>query len=63
VLPANSYLRRNNPHDKRIDKLSSSIYFSNHCLHLPLEELVDTVGFNEPPRALVAASVYIAFCF
>ena len=56
LLAMDSHLRRANPHDEQINVPSNPTHFWKYRLHLPLEELVDAVGFNEPLRALVAAS-------
>ena len=56
LLAIDSHLRRANPHDEQINVPSNPTHFWKYRLHLPLEELVDAVGFNEPLRALVAAS-------
>ena len=56
LLAMDRYLRRANPHEEQINMPSNPRHFWKYRLHLPLEELVDAVGFNEPLRALVAAS-------
>ena len=56
LLAIDSHLRRANPHDEQINVPGNPTHFWKYRLHLPLEELVDAVGFNEPLRALVAAS-------
>ena len=56
LLAIDSHLRRANPHDEQINVPSNPSHFWKYRFHLPLEELVDAVGFNEPLRALVAAS-------
>jgi 4-alpha-glucanotransferase len=56
LLAIDSHLRRANPHDEQINVPSNPTHFWKYRLHLPLEELVEAVGFNEPLRALVAAS-------
>ncbi|MET4075156.1 4-alpha-glucanotransferase [Hymenobacter sp. UYCo722] len=56
LLAIDSQLRRANPHDEQINVPSNPTHFWKYRLHLPLEELVEAVGFNEPLRALVAAS-------
>ncbi|WP_035567249.1 4-alpha-glucanotransferase [Hymenobacter sp. IS2118] len=56
LLAMDSGLRRANPHDEQINVPSNPTHFWKYRLHLPLEELVEAVGFNEPLRALVKAS-------
>ncbi|UOQ98729.1 4-alpha-glucanotransferase [Hymenobacter sp. 5317J-9] len=56
LLAIDGHLRRANPHDEQINVPSNPTHFWKYRLHLPLEELVDAVGFNEPLRALVATS-------
>ena len=56
LLAMDRHLRRANPHEEQINVPSNPTHFWKYRLHLPLEELVDAVGFNEPLRALVAAS-------
>ena len=56
LLAMDRYLRRANPHEEQINMPSNSQHFWKYRLHLPLEELVDAVGFNEPLRALVQGS-------
>ena len=56
LLAMDRHLRRANPHDEQINVPSNPTHFWKYRLHLPLEELVDAIGFNEPLRALVAAS-------
>ncbi|MDO7874433.1 4-alpha-glucanotransferase [Hymenobacter sp. ASUV-10] len=56
LLAMDSHLRRANPHDEQINDPSNPEHFWKYRLHLPLEELVDAVGFNEPLRAIVKAS-------
>ncbi len=56
LLAIDSHLRRANPHDEQINVPGNPSHFWKYRLHLPLEELVDAAGFNEPLRALVAAS-------
>ncbi|ALW84906.1 hypothetical protein AUC43_07265 [Hymenobacter sedentarius] len=56
LLAMDRNLRRANPHDEQINVPSNPTHFWKYRLHLPLEELVDAVGFNEPLQALVAAS-------
>ena len=56
LLAIDSHLRRANPHEEQINVPSNPSHFWKYRLHLPLEELVDAVGFNEPLRALVEAS-------
>ena len=56
LLAIDNHLRRANPHDEQINVPSNPTHFWKYRLHLPLEELVEAAGFNEPLRALVAAS-------
>jgi 4-alpha-glucanotransferase len=56
LLAIDSYLRRANPHDEQINVPSNPTHFWKYRLHLPLEELVEAVGFNEPLKALVQDS-------
>ena len=56
LLAIDSHLRRANPHDEQINVPSNPMHFWKYRLHLPLEELVEAAGFNEPLRALVVAS-------
>ena len=56
LLAMDNYLRRANPHDEQINVPGNPTHFWKYRLHLPLEELVEAVGFNEPLRALVAGS-------
>ena len=56
LLAMDSYLRRANPHEEQINVPSNPAHFWKYRIHLPLEELVDAVGFNVPLRALVEAS-------
>ncbi|MBF9239244.1 4-alpha-glucanotransferase [Hymenobacter sp. BT683] len=56
LLAMDTGLRRANPHDEQINVPSNPTHFWKYRLHLPLEELVEAVGFNEPLRALVEAS-------
>ncbi|MDO7850329.1 4-alpha-glucanotransferase [Hymenobacter convexus] len=56
LLAIDSHLRRANPHDEQINVPSNPTHFWKYRLHLPLEELVEAVGFNEPLHQLVAAS-------
>ena len=56
LLAIDGHLRRANPHDEQINVPSNPTHFWKYRLHLPLEELVDAVGFNEPLLALVAGS-------
>ncbi len=56
LLGMDRHLRRTNPHDEQINVPGNPTHFWKYRLHLPLEELVDAVGFNEPLRALVQAS-------
>jgi 4-alpha-glucanotransferase len=55
-LGMDTHLRRANPHDEQINVPSNPQHFWKYRLHLPLEELVEAVGFNEPLRTLVEAS-------
>ena len=55
-LGMDAQLRRADPHDEQINVPSNPQHFWKYRLHLPLEELVEAVGFNEPVRALVEAS-------
>ncbi|RZJ94772.1 MAG: 4-alpha-glucanotransferase, partial [Hymenobacter sp.] len=55
-LGMDSNLRRANPHDEQINVPSNPQHFWKYRLHLPLEELVEAIGFNDPIRALVEAS-------
>jgi 4-alpha-glucanotransferase len=56
LLAIDGHLRRANPHEEQINVPSNPTHFWKYRLHLPLEELVDAVGFNEPLRELVVAS-------
>ncbi|GAB3853452.1 4-alpha-glucanotransferase [Hymenobacter terrigena] len=56
LLAIDGHLRRANPHDEQINVPSNPTHFWKYRLHLPLEELVDAVGFNVPLRELVSAS-------
>ncbi len=56
LLAMDNGLRRANPHDEQINVPGNPSHFWKYRLHLPLEELVEAVGFNEPLRALVQAS-------
>lgn len=56
LLAMDSHLRRANPHDEQINVPSNPTHFWRYRLHLPLEELVDAVGFNEPLRVLIRDS-------
>ena len=56
LLAIDNGLRRANPHDEQINVPGNPTHFWKYRLHLPLEELVDAVGFNEPLRGMVAAS-------
>ena len=56
LLAMDRNLRRANPQEEQINVPSNPTHFWKYRLHLPLEELVEAVGFNEPLRALVAAS-------
>ena len=56
LLAIDNHLRRANPHEEQINVPGNPTHFWKYRLHVPLEELVDAVGFNEPLRELVAAS-------
>ena len=62
ILPLQDYLgmdghlRRADPAAEQINVPSNPAHFWKYRLHLPLEELVEAVGFNEPLRALVQDS-------
>ena len=56
LLAMDSNLRRADPHAEQINVPSNPEHFWKYRLHLPLEELVDAVGFNEPLRGIVEAS-------
>ncbi|OGX82505.1 hypothetical protein BEN47_18385 [Hymenobacter lapidarius] len=56
LLAMDTGLRRANPHEEQINVPGNPTHFWKYRLHLPLEELVEAVGFNEPLRGLVAAS-------
>jgi 4-alpha-glucanotransferase len=56
LLAMDNHLRRANPHEEQINVPSNPTHFWKYRLHLPLEELVDAVGFNEPLRAMVETS-------
>ncbi|MFD1467698.1 4-alpha-glucanotransferase [Hymenobacter caeli] len=56
LLGIDGHLRRPNPADEQINVPGNPHHFWKYRLHLPLEELVDAVGFNEPLRALVEGS-------
>lgn len=56
LLAMDNGLRRANPHDEQINVPSNPTHFWRYRLHLPLEELVEAVGFNEPLRGLVETS-------
>lgn len=56
LLAMDNHLRRANPHDEQINVPGNPTHFWKYRLHLPLEELVEAVGLNEPLQALVAAS-------
>jgi 4-alpha-glucanotransferase len=56
LLAMDGGLRRVNPHDEQINVPSNPTHFWKYRLHLPLEELVEAVGFNEPLRSIVEAS-------
>jgi 4-alpha-glucanotransferase len=56
LLGMDNGLRRANPHDERINDPGNPQHFWKYRLHLPLEELNDAAGLNEPLRALVQES-------
>ena len=56
LLAMDNGLRRANPHEEQINVPGNPTHFWKYRLHLPLEELVEAVGFNEPLQALVLAS-------
>ena len=56
LLAMDGSLRRANPHDEQINVPSNPQHFWKYRLHLPLEELVDAVGFNQPLREMVERS-------
>ncbi len=56
LLGMDAGLRRANPHDEQINVPSNPSHYWQYRLHLPLEELLDAEGFNEPLRQLVAES-------
>ncbi|WP_310394510.1 4-alpha-glucanotransferase [Hymenobacter sp.] len=56
LLAMDTGLRRANPHDEQINMPGNPAHFWKYRLHLPLEELVDAAGFNEPLREMVRAS-------
>ena len=56
LLGIDNQLRRANPHDEQINVPSNPMHFWKYRLHLPLEELLETEGLNEPLRALMAES-------
>ncbi|MBH8570891.1 4-alpha-glucanotransferase [Microvirga sp. STS02] len=56
LLAIDGHLRRANPHEEQINVPSNPAHFWKYRLHLPLEELVQAVGFNEPLHQLVQAS-------
>ena len=56
LLGIDNQLRRANPHDEQINVPSNPTHFWKYRLHLPLEELLEAEGLNEPLRELVAAS-------
>ncbi len=56
LLGMDGGLRRANPADEQINVPGNPNHFWKYRLHLPLEELVDAAGFNEPLRALVEES-------
>jgi 4-alpha-glucanotransferase len=56
LLAMDNHLRRANPHDEQINVPSNPQHFWKYRLHVPLEELNDAAGLNEPLRALVEES-------
>ena len=56
LLGMDAHLRRPNPHDELINDPGNPQNFWKYRLHLPLEELLEATGFNEPLRELVEAS-------
>jgi 4-alpha-glucanotransferase len=56
LLGMDNGLRRANPHDERINDPGNPQHFWKYRLHLPLEELNDAAGLNEPLRTLVEES-------
>jgi 4-alpha-glucanotransferase len=56
LLAMDNHLRRANPHDEQINVPSNPQNFWKYRLHVPLEELNDAAGLNEPLWALVADS-------
>ena len=56
LLAIDGHLRRPNPHDEQINVPGNPEHFWKYRLHLPLEELVDAAGFNEPLREMVVRS-------
>jgi 4-alpha-glucanotransferase len=56
LLAMSEQLRRRDPHEEQINVPANPTHFWKYRLHLPLEELVEAVGFNEPLRELVQAS-------
>ena len=56
LLGMDAHLRRPNPHDEYINDPGNPQNFWKYRLHLPLEELAEAPGFNEPLRELVQAS-------
>ena len=56
LLAMDGHLRRANPDDEQINVPSNPEHFWKYRLHLPLEELVEAIGFNEPLRGIVQAS-------
>ena len=56
LLGIDGHLRRADPAAEQINVPGNPAHFWKYRLHLPLEELVEAVGFNEPLRALVQGS-------
>ena len=56
LLGIDGALRRTNPADEQINVPSNPAHFWKYRLHLPLEELMDAAGFNEPLRDMVRTS-------
>ena len=56
LLGMDANLRRPNPHDELINDPGNPQNFWKYRLHLPLEELNEAAGFNEPLRELVETS-------
>ncbi|MEJ7663407.1 MAG: hypothetical protein WKG07_29615 [Hymenobacter sp.] len=63
LLAMDGHLRRVNPDDEQINVPSNPAHFWKYRLHLPLEELVDAVGFNEPLRAWWRAAAAVVSSF